>query len=89
MDKSSIIFGNPIPNKTIKKANKSKKKYIKAFGDDTNVDYYLKPVPIDTELYLEGQVLEKRSRSVIASSRIILNGTVLASAVGEYFIKKS
>ena len=48
MDKSSIIFGNPIPNKTIKKANKSKKKYIKAFGDDTNVDYYLKPIPIDT-----------------------------------------
>ena len=47
-----------------------------------------KPVPIDTELYLEGQVIEKRSRSVIASSKIVLDGVVLASAVGEYFIKK-
>ena len=50
---------------------------------------FKKPVPIDTDLYLEGQVIEKRSRSVIASSKIMLNGTVLASAVGEYFIKKS
>lgn len=50
---------------------------------------FKKPVPIDTDLYLEGQVIEKRSRSVIASSKIMLNGTVLASAVGEYFIKKN
>ena len=32
-DKSSVIFGNPIDNKTVKKGIKSKNKYIKKFGD--------------------------------------------------------
>ncbi len=48
MDKSSIIFGNKIDNKSIKKANKSKKKYQKKFGDDSNADYKLGFKPIDT-----------------------------------------
>ena len=41
MDKSSIIFGNKIDKKTIKKANKSKTKFIKKFGDDSNENYHL------------------------------------------------
>lgn len=41
MDKTSVIFGNKMPNKVIKKAEKSKLKYQKKFGDDTNVDYKL------------------------------------------------
>jgi len=48
MDKSSVIFGNKIDKKTIKKANKSKKKYQKAFGDDSNKDYKLSFKKIDT-----------------------------------------
>ena len=40
-DKTSMIFGNPIDKKTIKAANKSKKKFIKKYGDDTNKEYYL------------------------------------------------
>ena len=40
-DKTSVIFGNKIPNKVVKKANKSKKKALKKFGDDTNADYKL------------------------------------------------
>ena len=38
-DKSSIIFGNKIDNKTINAAKKSKNKYIKKFGDDSNATY--------------------------------------------------
>ncbi len=38
-DKTSVIFGNEIPKKVVKKANKSKKKAIKEFGDDSNSDY--------------------------------------------------
>ncbi len=38
-DKSSVIFGNQMSKKTIKGANKSKKKFIKQFGDDSNKDY--------------------------------------------------
>ena len=39
MDKTSVIFGNEMPKKVIKKAIKSKQKYVKKFGDDSNADY--------------------------------------------------
>ena len=45
-DKTSVIFGNPIDKKTIKAANKSKRKYIKKYGDDSNKDYKLGLDPI-------------------------------------------
>ena len=48
LDKSSQIFSNPIDKKTIKKANKSKKKFIKKYGDDSNADYKLGFKDIDT-----------------------------------------
>ena len=38
-DKTSVVFNNPMTNKVIKGAEKSKKKYIKKYGDDSNVDY--------------------------------------------------
>ena len=41
MDKTSMIFGNKIDNKTIKKAEKSKAKFIKKYGYDSNNDYLL------------------------------------------------
>ena len=53
MDKSSVIFGNQIDKKTIKKANKSKKKYIKKFGDDSNKDYKLGFKEIDTLNFID------------------------------------
>ena len=36
-----MIFGNPMTRKVIKKATKSKKKYIKRFGDDQHIHYPL------------------------------------------------
>ena len=48
MDKSLIIYGNKIDNKTYKSAIKSKNKFLKKYGDDTNKKYYLKPVEIPT-----------------------------------------
>ncbi len=47
MDKTSMIFGNPIDRKTVKKAEKSKAKFIKKFGDDSNRVYHLGLKPID------------------------------------------
>lgn len=52
-DKSKVIFGNIIPNKAYKKAVKSKKKYIKKFGDDSNVNY---PLAIEGNPYI-GDIL--------------------------------
>ena len=47
-DKTSIIFGNQMSKKTINKANKSKKKFIKKYGDDSNKDYKIGFEDIDT-----------------------------------------
>lgn len=41
MDKSKVIFGNEMSSKVIKKAQKSKKKYIKKFGNDEHANYLL------------------------------------------------
>lgn len=48
MDKSSVIFANPMKPKVIKGAYKSKKKFIKKFGDDSNAHYKLGFEPIKT-----------------------------------------
>ena len=44
-DKTAVIFGNEMSKKTIKGANKSKKKFIKEFGDDYSI-----PSPNEKEL---------------------------------------
>ena len=56
MDRSSVIFGNPIDAKTLRKAEKSKAKFIKKFGDDTDRVYHLglKPIEQIKGLGLEG-----------------------------------
>ena len=48
-DKSKVIFGNKISTKAYNKSVKSKKKYIKKFGDDSNADY---PVRIEKNPYI-------------------------------------
>ena len=46
-DKSSVIFGNKIDEKTLKQAEKSKADYIKKFGDDSGAQYHLGLEPIE------------------------------------------
>jgi len=41
MSRSTLIFNNPIDPKTIRKADKSKAKYLKKYGDDHSVVYPL------------------------------------------------
>lgn len=41
MDRSSKIFGNEMSPQVIRKAEKSKVKYLKKFGDDTQANYQL------------------------------------------------
>ncbi len=48
MDKSSVIFGNKIDAKVVRKAEKSKSKYIKKYGDDSGADYKLGTEDIKT-----------------------------------------
>ncbi|MBR6208421.1 MAG: hypothetical protein IKQ69_05440 [Oscillospiraceae bacterium] len=39
MDRSSVIFGNPISDADQRKAERSKRKFARRFGDDSNVIY--------------------------------------------------
>jgi len=41
LEKTRSIFGNIIDSKTVKKAKKTCKKYLKRFGDDRNTKYHL------------------------------------------------
>lgn len=50
-----MIFGNEIDKKTVKRAEKSKKKYIKKFGNDADADYKLTFSPIDTLDFIGAQ----------------------------------
>ena len=44
-DRSKVIFGNEISRSAVKKAENSKKKYMKKYGDDSNKNYPAKLVP--------------------------------------------
>ena len=54
-DKTSVIFGNKIDKKTIRKAEKSKKKYLKKYGDDTAANYPISFSPISTLDFIDAQ----------------------------------
>lgn len=45
-DRTKVIFGNAIDGKTVRAAEKSKKKYIRKYGDDSSADYKLDLQPI-------------------------------------------
>ncbi|MBS7263406.1 MAG: hypothetical protein KIG36_07350 [Eubacteriales bacterium] len=52
-DRTSVIFGNAIDKKTVKAAEKSKAKYIKKYGDDSDKDYKLAFEPIGTLSHMD------------------------------------
>ncbi len=58
MDKSSVIFGNPMDPKVVQKAEKAKAGFLKKFGDDTDKVYHLGLQSIDQipELGIENLV---------------------------------
>ena len=47
-DRSKVIFGNVIDEKSVEKAERSKQSYIEKFGDDSLSDYPAKLVPNET-----------------------------------------
>ncbi len=55
MDRSSVIFGNKIDSKTLRAAEKSKARYVKKYGDDSDSDYRLAFSPIETLDFLDTQ----------------------------------
>lgn len=75
MDKSTMIFGNEIDKKTLKKAEASKKKYQKKFGDDSNKDYKLGFEDIPTLDFIGGKniVFKENAESLPSNALIVGN----------------
>ena len=75
MDKSSVIFGNVIDRKTLKKAAAQQKKFLKKFGDDRNTPYHLAAVDNDVLTPAFGAkvlVLSKEPMGALPEKSIII-----------------
>lgn len=74
-DKSSVIFGNKMSEKTIKGANKSKAKFLKKYGDDSSAHYQIGFEPIKTLDFLGASniVFKKASESFDEKALIVGN----------------
>ena len=57
IDRSAVIFGNETDAKTLRKAEKSKQKYIKKYGDDSDADYRFSAESIDALKHLGAKKL--------------------------------
>ena len=78
MMRNDLIFGNPIDQKTLKKAEKSKAKYLKKYGDDSNEDYYYEFKPIESleELDLTNIVLSKEKNELQFDPKAVIIGNI-------------
>src|SRR5574344_1018103 len=74
-DKSSVIFGNPIDSKTIRKGKRSKAKFLKKFGDDSAKEYHLtaESVPCLKGMGVQNLVLSDKPFAFPPKSVIIGN----------------
>lgn len=75
-DKSSVIFGNRIDKKTIKKGLKSKAKYVKKFGDDSRKVYHLKAEPVPTLSNMNVQNLVFSDKKMEFPSNAVVVGNI-------------
>lgn len=75
-DKSSVIFGNQIDNKTVKKGIKSKNKYVKKFGDDFNNEYHLALAPIDTLKFIDTENLVLSDKPLKLEKNAVIVGNI-------------
>jgi len=74
-DRSSIIFGNPMDAKTIKKAIKAKQGFIKRFGDDSAKQYHLDTVPVAclSHMKVQNLVLSDKPLSLPENALVVGN----------------
>lgn len=74
LEKTTKIFGNTIDSKTIKKAKKTCKKYLKKFGDDSKTEYHLtlEENKVLSELGTKNLVLSENPLSELPQKPLII-----------------
>ena len=75
MDRTGTIFGNPIDERTIKKAERSKAKFIAKFGDDSKKVYHLGLKSVDQieEIRIDQLVLAEEPLTLPENAFIVGN----------------
>ncbi|MBQ9828699.1 MAG: hypothetical protein IJM62_08450 [Lachnospiraceae bacterium] len=75
-DRSAVIFGNKVDQKTLRKAEKSKQKYIKKYGDDSGKDYRFSSEAIGTLAHLDARKLVLSDREEPLSGNPLVVGNI-------------
>ncbi len=75
-DKSAVIFGNPQSAKTVKGAAKSKAKYIKKYGDDSQAHYQVGFDPIPTLDFLGASNIVFKEKSEKFDDKALIVGNI-------------
>ena len=75
-DKSSVIFGNPQSSKTVKGAEKSKAKYVKKYGDDSQAHYQIGFEPIPTLDFLGASNIVFKETSEAFDPKALIVGNI-------------
>lgn len=76
MDRTSVIFGNKINQKTIKKAEKSKSKFYKKFGNDSTEKYHISVAPIKTLDALNVSTLVSSKEATNLPDKAVIVGNI-------------
>lgn len=76
MDKSSVIFNNPMPKKVIKQSQKSKKKYIKKYGDDSHAHYKIGFEPIKTLDFINASNIVFKDKNEKFDDKALIVGNI-------------
>lgn len=75
-DHTSVIFGNKIDDKTIRKANKTKAKFVAKYGDDSNKKYHLEAKEIPSLDFIHAQNLVFGNSPLKLPSNALIVGNI-------------
>ena len=75
-DRTKVIFGNPIDDRTRRAAEKSKAKFAAKYGDDSAADYKLAFKPIDTLSFLGAENIVFSDEEATFDDKALIVGNI-------------
>ena len=76
IDRTKVIFGNVMDDKTVRAAEKSKAKYVKKYGDDSEAHYKLAFEPIDTLDFIGAKNIVFSDRNEAFDDKALIVGNI-------------
>ena len=76
IDRTKVIFGNPMSDKTVRGAEKSKAKYLKKYGDDSAAHYKIGFEPIDALSFLGARNIVFSKENAAFDDKALIVGNI-------------